>query len=78
MEYLCVVCAIECVMPTILKPKLLKLELIVVIAKAIPFGTRCPLMPFFDSLALVLVVILLEKSLSGFHFSILLQFIIIN
>ena len=70
MKYLCV-CAIECVMAAFQKPKLLKLELMVTITKALPFGTQCSLVPFLDSLALVLALKLLEISLSliyGSHF----------
>jgi hypothetical protein len=82
MEHLHVVCAIECVMASFLKPKLLKLESkIVNITKALPFGTQCSLVPFLDSLALVLALKLLEVSLSliyNSHFSTLLQFIILN
>ena len=48
-EHLCVVCAIECVIVVVLKPKLLKLEFMIVITKALPFGTQCFLVPFFHS-----------------------------
>ena len=71
MEHLRVVCAIECVMALFLKPKLFKLELKIVTTKALPFGTQCSLVPFLDSLALVLALKLLEISLSliyGSHF----------
>ena len=35
-----VVCAIECLMATFMIPKLLKLEFMVTIAKALPSGTQ--------------------------------------
>ena len=79
MENLCVGCAIECVMALFFKLKLLKLEFMGTITKALSFGTQCLLMPFLDSLASVLVLKLLEISLSlvsRFHFSTLLQFVV--
>ena len=53
MEHVCVVCAIKCVIAMFLKPKLLKLEFMIIITKALPFGTQCFLVPFLDSLVLV-------------------------
>ena len=71
MEYLCVVCAIECIMAAFQKPKLWKLELMVTITKALPFRIQCSLVPLLDSLTLVLAHMLLEifvSLISGFVF----------
>ena len=39
MEHLYVVCAIGCVIAMFMNPKLLKVEFMIVSAKALPFGT---------------------------------------
>ena len=81
MKRLCVVCTIECIIVAILEPKLLKLEFMVVITKALPFGIQCSLVPFLDDLVLVLALKLFETSRTstfGFYLSNLLRFIIIN
>jgi hypothetical protein len=81
MEHFCVVCVIECVQAMFLKPKLLKLAFMVIIIKALPYGTQCFLVPFLNSLALVLALKLIKIYFSliyGFYLSTLLKFIIIN
>jgi hypothetical protein len=72
MERLCVACAIECIIVAILEPNLLKLEFMVVVTKALPFGVQRSLVPFLDKLVLVLALKMIEISLSstsGFYFS---------
>ena len=49
--------------------------------KHLLFGTQCFMVPFLGNLVLVLALTILEMSLSlifGFHFSNLLQFVVIN
>jgi hypothetical protein len=76
-KHLCVVCAIESVVETFFKPKLLKFRI---------FGreykcTQCFLMPIFENLVLVLALKLLEVCISlifGCPLCDIIQILIIN
>ena len=59
-KHMSVACVIECVVVVFLKLRLLKLKFMIVITKALPFGTQCFLVAFFNKLALVLTLKLLE------------------
>ena len=82
MEHLCVICAIECVMATFLKPKMLKFRISSRHYKSnYHLELRCFMVSLLDNLVLCLALKLLGISLSfifRFHFSDLLQISIIN
>ena len=76
MEHLYVVYAIECVLTSYMKLKLLKLR-----KYGRQYQSNCFMVPFLDNLVLDLALKLSKKSLSltsGLEFSNLLQFVIIN
>jgi hypothetical protein len=76
MEHLYVVHAIECVLTSYMKLKLLRLR-----KYGLTYKSNCFLVPFLDNLVLDLALKLVEKSLSltfGFHFPNYLEVVTIN